>query len=119
MYITPSAKGIKLSTRLRVGFSHLKKHKFRRNFVDAINPLCSCENFVESATHFFLHCTHFSSQRLTFNNIIKDLDKRIFDKNDSLVTQTLLFGDEKLSITDKKSILEATIQFLISSERFD
>ena len=49
---------------------------------------------------------------------IKDIDKRIFDKNDSLITQTFLFGDEKLSITDNKSIFEATIQFLISSGRF-
>ena len=35
-----------------------------------------------------------------------------------MVAQTLLFGDEKLSITDSKSI-EATIQFLISSGRFE
>ena len=83
------------------------------------NGCFSCGNFVESTTHFFLHCTHFSNQRLTLINKIKDIDKRIFDKNDSLITQTLLFGDEKLSITDNKSILEATIQFLISSARFD
>ena len=110
-----NAKGIKLLTRLRVAFSHLKEQKFRHNFVDAINPLCSCGNFVESTTHFFLHCTHFSNQRLAFINKIKDIDKCIFDKNDFLITQTLLFGDEKLSITDNGSILEATIQFLISS----
>ena len=54
--------GLKLLTSLRVGFSHLKEHKFRHNFVNPINPLCSCENFVESTTHFFLHCTHFSNQ---------------------------------------------------------
>ena len=114
-----NAKGITLLTRLRVGFSHLKEHKFRHNFVDAINLLCSCGNFVGSSTHFFLHCTHFSNQRLTLINKINDIDKRIFDKNDSHITQTLLFGDEKLSITDSKSILEATIQFLISSGRFD
>ena len=35
-----------------------------------------------------------------------------------MIAQTLLFGDEKLSITDSKSI-EETIQFLISSGRFD
>ena len=34
-----NAKGIKLLTRLPVGFSHLKIQKFRHNFVDAINPL--------------------------------------------------------------------------------
>ena len=76
---------------------------------------CSCGNFVESTTHFF---PHFSNQRLTLINKIKDIDKHIFDKNDSLITQTLLFGDEKLSITDNESILEATIQFLISSGGF-
>ena len=39
----------------------------------------------------------------------KIIGKCIFDKNDPLVTLTLLFGDKKLSITDNKSILEATI----------
>ena len=97
--------------RLRVGFSHLKEQEFRHNFVDAIKPLCSCRNFVESTSHFFLHCTHFSNQRLAFINKIKDIDKCIFDKNDSLITHTRLFGDEKISMTDKKSIVEAIIQF--------
>ena len=113
-----NAKGIKLLTRLQVVFSHLKEHKFQHNFEDAINSSCSCGNFAESTTHFFLHCTHFSNQRLTLINKIKDIDKCIFDKSNSLITQTLLFGDKKLSVTDNKSILEATIQFLISSGRF-
>ena len=76
---------------------------------------CSVLYVVESTSHFFLHCT----QRLIPTNKLKDIDKPIFDKNDSLVTQALHFGDDKLSITNKKFILEATIQFLISSERFD
>ena len=114
-----NAKGIKLLTRLRVGFSHLNENKFRHNFEDSINTLRSCENFVEPATHFFHHCTHFSNQRMTLINKIKDIDKRIFDEKDSVITKTLLFGDEKLSTTDNKSISEATIQFLISSARFD
>ena len=80
--------------------------------------LCSCGNFFESTTNVFLHCSHISNQILTLINKIKDIDNRIFDKNDSLITQTLLFGDEKLSIKDNKSILEATIQFLILSGRF-
>ena len=55
---------------------------------------------------------------MTLINKIKDIDKRIFDKKDSVITKTLLFGEEKLSKKDK-SILEATIQFLISSGRFN
>ena len=50
-------------------------------------------NIVELTKHFFLHSTLFSNQRLTLFNKIKDIDKRIFDKNDSLKTQILLFGD--------------------------
>ena len=98
--------GINFLTRLQVGFSHLKKPKFRHNFEDAIKPLYSC------ATYFrlFPHCTHFSNQRLTLINKIKDIDKRI---------QTLLFGGEKLSITGNKSTLETIIQFLISLGEFE
>ena len=40
--------GIKLLTRLRVGLSNLREQKFRQNFQDTINPLCS-----ESTSHFF------------------------------------------------------------------
>ena len=34
--------GIKLLTRLRLGLSHLREHKFRHNFEDTLNLLCSC-----------------------------------------------------------------------------
>ena len=33
---------VKLINRLRLGFSHLRQHKFRHNFADTVNPLCSC-----------------------------------------------------------------------------
>ena len=34
--------GIKLLHRLRLDFSHSCEHKFVYNFVDTMNPLCSC-----------------------------------------------------------------------------
>ena len=34
--------GIKLLTRLPLGLSHLREHKFNHNFQDTINPSCSC-----------------------------------------------------------------------------
>ena len=33
---------IKPLHRLRLSFSHLREHKFRHNFADTVNPLCSC-----------------------------------------------------------------------------
>ena len=35
-------KGIKLITRLRLGLSYLREHKFKHSFQDTINPLCNC-----------------------------------------------------------------------------
>ena len=50
--------GIRLFTRLRHGLSHLNEHKFRHNFADCVNPLCSCSIEPET-TLFFLHCQNF------------------------------------------------------------
>ena len=48
--------------RLRLGFSHLK-HKFKHNFQDLVDPLCSVGIEIESTKHFLLHCANFSIQR--------------------------------------------------------
>ena len=41
---------LKLLTRLRLGLSHLRYHKFRHNFQDCINPICVCGLQIETAT---------------------------------------------------------------------
>ena len=63
-------KGIKLITRLRLGLSHLREHKFKHSFQDTINPLCNCGQDIESATHFFLQCFFFINERRTLFSII-------------------------------------------------
>ena len=52
-------KGIKLITRLRLGLSHIREHKFKQSFQDTLNPLCNCGHDIESTNHFFLHCPFF------------------------------------------------------------
>ena len=87
--------GLKLLTRLRLGLSHLKDHKFNHNFKDCINPLCSCGLSVENSVHFFLHCRHFSLQRQTLMNNIKSIDKDIINETDSDLVNILLFRSSK------------------------
>ena len=60
--------GIKYLTRIRHGFSHLRYHKFKHGFLDAIDPLCSCSTGIENTVHYFLHCPNFSLARNTFLN---------------------------------------------------
>ena len=39
--------GVKYLTRLRIGFSHLKEHKFKHNFQDSIDPMCCCSSGIQ------------------------------------------------------------------------
>ena len=55
IYNVFNPQGLKFLTRLRLGLSHLNEHRFRHNFKDCINPLCSCSLEVENMPHFF--CT--------------------------------------------------------------
>ena len=49
------ALGVWLRNRLRLGFSHLREHKFRHSFADILKPLCPCSLKTEDTEHYFLH----------------------------------------------------------------
>ena len=52
---------VKYLTRLKIGFSDLKEHKFKHSFKDSIDPMCSCSSGIETAIHFFLQCANFNT----------------------------------------------------------
>ena len=52
IYNYHNPKRIRLVTRLRLGLSHLCKHKFKYSFQNCLNPLCLCGNNVEASSHF-------------------------------------------------------------------
>ena len=84
--------GVKYLTRLRIGFSHLKQHKFQRKFQDSIDPMCSCSSGIETTIHFFLHCANFDIQRQTLFDKIATTDANILTKNkDSIVFFVVVF----------------------------
>ena len=56
---------MRLISRLCVGMSHLREHKFKQNFQDCLNPICSCGLDIESTSHFLLHCPSFNDERHT------------------------------------------------------
>ena len=110
--------GLKLLTRLRLGLSHLCYHKFRHNFQGCINPICVCGLEIETSTHFLLHCPFFQCARQPLLTNIKKIDESILKKHDKLITNTLLYGDDKFDLSCNKSIISSTIEFIVSTERF-
>ena len=112
-------KGVKLLIKLRLGLSHLREHKFKHSFQDSLNPICSCGNDIETPAHYILHCPNFSNERSTLLNIIGSIDRNILARNDSQVTESLLYGNSNSNNITKTLILNATIDLLIATKRFD
>ena len=118
-YNCHNPKEVKLITRLRLGLSHLREHKFKHNFQDSINPLCNCGHDIESTTHYLLHCPLFVNERSTFFSTLSSLDCNLLDNTDSTLTQTLPLGNTSFKSTKNLKILIATIDYILSRKRFD
>ena len=111
--------GIKYFTRLRLYFSHLKEHKFKGNFQDSVDPLGSCGIEIESMKHFLLLCSNFSIQRKTLFDKLTELNIDVLTRNDDYIVKTLLLVQQDFDNATNKILLEATIDFIIATERFD
>ena len=92
-YYCHNPKGIRLLTRLRLGLTHLREHKFKHSFQDGLNHLCFCGNEIETSTHYLLHCPTYTNERMTLLNKIKSINCSILEFSDAVVTKILLFGD--------------------------
>ena len=112
--------GNKLLTRLRIGLSHLRSHKFTHKFQDTLNPFCPCtSNESETVEHNLLHCPKYIAQRrVLFETLIKFISVVTF-VNSKYICDLLLYGHSKYQWNTNKEIIKATIEFLISSKRLD
>ena len=54
-----SGEGLNFLIRIRFGLSYLADHKFRHNFQDCVNPICSSGKEIETSNHFLLHCSNY------------------------------------------------------------
>ena len=115
---TQNFEGLQLLTKMRLGLSHLADHKFRHNFQDWLNPICSCGQEIETKSHFLLHCLNYHCARKTFFEKINLIDSNTLQQSDLSITNDLLFGSEKLKDDKINVLLTSTIEFIQSTERF-
>ena len=105
-------------TRLRLDLSHLNEHRFCHNFQDCMNPLCSCSLEIENTLHYLLPSHHFSSNRIVLMNSVVSVISDFEFLSDNTKKDVLLYGEPSLDQNKNKFILEATLTFIKSSERF-
>ena len=103
-------KGLIFLTRLRVGLSHLSKHKFKHSFLDTLNPICTCSFNTETLNHFFLHYTRFTNKR---QNLLLKIERIIPD------ISILLYGDQSFSAELNTNILHLSTDYILSTKRFE
>ena len=77
-----------IHSKLRLGQSHLREHKFNHNFQNCINPLCSCGMDIESTSHFFLHCPLFDVKRVTLQSTLNKIDCKLIETNESSLIES-------------------------------
>ena len=111
-------QGLKLLTRLRLGFSHLNEHRFRHNIENCVNPLCFCVSETENTSHYLLHCHYFTQHRTDLMNSINSLRDNFDFLSDNEKREILLYGDSRLDDNKNKLILEATINYIRNTDRF-
>ena len=119
IYNTHDPVGKKYFTRLRLGLNHLNDHKFRHNFQDCLNPLCSCSLEVETINHYFLHCHYYNNICKTLLDTVKEITNIcLSDFSDETLVNLLLYGNSIYSLEENKEVIKASINFILLSQRF-
>ena len=95
------------------------EHKFRHGFLDCLNPICSCGLDIETTCHYLLHCPNFTNERSILLNNVSTINKNSLTSCDASIVKLLLNGDESLDLETNTLILNATVDFILSSKRFD
>ena len=70
----------------------LKEHKFRHNFADTLNLLCSCSLETEDTEYYFLRSQNNLSFRANFENDINNINIAIDSLNPNDLTRMILCG---------------------------
>ena len=86
VYNCHNPRGICLITRLRLGLSHLREHKFKHGFQDKLNPLCSRGNDVDFTEHFLLRCPQFVNERRTFLSTLGNFNCTLLEHTSKVLT---------------------------------
>ena len=92
-------KELTFFTRIRLRLSHLADYKFRYNFQDCVNPICSCGQKIGISIHFPLHVSNYHCERQTLFEKVNKIDSTILKQNDQVTTNLLSFGKGKLKAT--------------------
>ena len=107
--------------QLRLGFSHLHKHRFQHNFQDTLNLLCSSSIEAKTMLHFFLQCQFsiiFKKSKILMNDLM-NIDRSLPSLSQGKLISVLLHASDAFDNKTNCKIFVCTIQFIKDSHRFN
>ena len=84
---------------------------------DTPNASCLCSTGAETTDHFLLFCPIFKAHREKLMDTVNPIVSRL-NPNFSHLNEILLYGSDSLDEAENKSILEATLSYIINTGRF-
>ena len=84
-----------------------------------IHFLCTCSLEAETTNHVILHCPYYENEDHNPLVSIRSVKSIVLDQIDNNIVKTLLYGLDSLSETQNTSILNDTMELLISCNRFE
>ena len=118
MYNVLDPKRLKFLTRLHLVLSHLNAHSFWHNFLDCLNPLCSCSLEAEDTSHNLLRCDHFSNHCDDLMNSVKSVYDSYKSMSDIVKKNVLLYGESRFLEFKNRFILQAAITYITGDSHF-
>lgn len=95
-------------------------YKFFKNFYTTsslvlLNPVCNCRLNIKSPSYYLLHCPTYSIERYTLLTTLENIANNFIEP---ISTKTLFLGSYSFNVNTNANILNATIEYVISTKRF-
>ena len=74
---------------------------------------------IESTGHYLLHCPTYITERCTLLSTIENIDNNLLDVCEPVLIKTLLFGSNLFDSNANTNVLNATIEYVLSTKRFE
>ena len=111
--------GLRFLTQLRVDLNPLRKYKFKHNFADTSDELCSFCDGIDDIHHYLLDCHWYLDIRNSLlDNVSGLIGTNVRNFNRIFIKNLLLYGCNDYNRDINKSILYETINFIHKSEKF-
>ena len=74
-----------------------------------------CGKGIESTNHYLFQYSSFVKEKEVLKNKFHDIDSSFIDQNENSLRYALLFGKENMNYSDNAHILNAAIEFILTT----